>query len=312
MIHLSYTLSLGLKETLKEIDSLRAGILLSIVPPKTELKLRWETTVNRVFCSLNLAGSELTKTQVEKILTDPPKKLEPEEKEVVKYKKALDYIYQHWLVNPQIITTKTVVSLHDLYHPGKLRSSETVIKDFLKYLQINPEHPVVQSAVALAQITTLSPFAQANGITARLLAYLFFYKYGYDFRGILVFEKEWQKKPPVFRETLQRAIKNGNLTLFIEYYAQTVASQLKEALSLLKTEPQEKTPASSLNLWNLDDRQKAILNYLEQPETTITNRKVQKLFKVSQITASRDLAKLAQLGLIFSHGKGRSIYYTKV
>ncbi len=45
---------------------------------------------------------------------------------------------------------------------------------------------------------------------------------------------------------------------------------------------------------------------------TITNKKVQKLFKVSQITASRDLAKLASVGLLFTHGKGRSVYYTKV
>ena len=29
-------------------------------------------------------------------------------------------------------------------------------------------------------------------------------------------------------------------------------------------------------------------------------------------TASRDLTKLVKLGLVFSHGKGRSVYYTKV
>jgi len=36
------------------------------------------------------------------------------------------------------------------------------------------------------------------------------------------------------------------------------------------------------------------------------------MFKVSQITASRDLSKLGALGLLFIHGKGRSVYYTKI
>jgi Fic family protein len=50
---------------------------------------------------------------------------------------------------------------------------------------------------------------------------------------------------------------------------------------------------------------------VDRPGTRITNKMVQKHFKVSQITASRELAKLATLGLIISIGKGRSIYYTK-
>ena len=314
MINLSYNISLNLKESLKEIESLRLLILLSNIPPKVELKIRWEAMVTRVFCSLKLAGNSLAKSQMETILANPPKKIEPEQKEVLRYKNSLEFISQNWLVSPQTVTIKTLVTLHDLYRPGKLRSSETALKDSLNYLQVNPEHPVVQSAIGLAQVTALSPFTNSNGIAARLLAYLLLYKYGYDFRRMLVFEKDWQKEPEVFRENLQRAIKNDNLTLFLEYFAQSVVNQLKELLHLLRTDPwQGKKPTTSTSeLWNLNDRQKAILSYLEQPGVNITNRKVQKLSKVSQITASRDLAKLVKLGLVFSHGKGRSVYYTNV
>lgn len=64
--------------------------------------------------------------------------------------------------------------------------------------------------------------------------------------------------------------------------------------------------------FELNDRQKSILNMLDQPTASITNRLTQKAYKVSQITASRDLAKLTTLGFLFSHGKGRSVYYTRV
>ncbi len=314
MINLSYNISADLKEALNEVESLRAAILLSVISPKIELQIRWETMLDRIFCSLNLAGNTLTKLQMEKIIINPLKTMTTEEKEVIKYKNALDFISQNWLAENKPVSAKTLIAVHDLYSSGKLRSSETDLKEFFNYLQVKPEHPIVQAAVGLVQISAMTPFSHANGITSRLLAYLLLYKYGYDFRKMLVLEKNWQSQPEFFRDNLEKSIEKGNLTLFLEYFTQSVIISLKEQLVLLKTDfgLGKKPAAPASEFLNLDDRQKAILNYLEQPETDITNRKVQKLFKVSQITASRDLAKLVKLGLVFSHGKGRSVYYTKV
>lgn len=65
------------------------------------------------------------------------------------------------------------------------------------------------------------------------------------------------------------------------------------------------------SLWKLNDRQKKILDIMENPELKITNKIVQKQFGISQITASRDLAKMVNLGVLLPHGKGRSVFYTK-
>ena len=54
----------------------------------------------------------------------------------------------------------------------------------------------------------------------------------------------------------------------------------------------------SSSFWDLNERQKVILGILDQPGVSITNKTVQKRFKISQITASRDLSKLAILGLL--------------
>ena len=62
----------------------------------------------------------------------------------------------------------------------------------------------------------------------------------------------------------------------------------------------------------LNERQKVIMTLLDDPQAIITNRTIQKIFHVSAITSSRDLAKLTMLGLLIQQGKGRSVRYTRI
>jgi Fic family protein len=177
-------------------------------------------------------------------------------------------------------------------------------------LQAGSENPVIQAGVAQIQLVTLAPFTDGNGRTARLLALLFLYKAGFDFRGLLVLEEYFRRDLAAFQEATESVSKNQNLTFWLEYFAKGVETQLEKALEdIASSRFKTHLPAS---FWNLNDRQKEILSILEQPGSTITNKKVQQLFKISQITASRDLSRLASLGLIFVNGKGRSTYYTKI
>ncbi len=309
---LSYNLSSSLTESLQKIENLRQKILLTPLSAKTETRLRWEAMINRIYWSLVLSGSPLTKAEMVKLLTSEGKKkrFTDEEQEVISYKKALDYISQNWLVTTERITPKVVVTLHDLACPDQLRGGEAPLKQVLDYLQASSENPVVQAGVAQIQLITLAPFSDGNGRTARLLALLFLYKAGFDFRGLLVLDEYFRRDLAAFRQTTENVSKSQSLTLWLEYFAQGVAAQLEKAQEDLTLQRSHlDLPAT---FWNLNDRQKEILTQMSQPDSTITNKKVQKQFKVSQITASRDLSRLAYLGLIFARGKGRSIYYTKV
>jgi len=321
MVNLSYNLSSSLTESLQRIENLRHRILLAPLPPKTELKLRFEAMVNRIYWSLTLSGNSLTKTEMVKLLISnhhSRKKLTQDEQDVINYKKALDYISQNWLVSSNRITPKVVIALHDLACAGRLRRTETELKQVLDYLQVglsvslaaSSENPVIQAGIAQIQLVALAPFTHGNGRTARLLALLFLYKAGFDFRGLLVLERYFRRDLAAFREATENVYKNQNLTLWLEYFAKGVAAQLEKALGDIASSRFEISLPTSF--WNLNDRQKEILTILDQPGSTITNKEVQKQFKVSQITASRDLSRLADLGLIFPNGKGRSIYYTKV
>ncbi|MBI3290033.1 Fic family protein [Candidatus Microgenomates bacterium] len=304
-----YNLSIPLKSSLSHIEQLRRQILLTPISPKTELRLRWEAMLNRIYWSLNLSGNPLTKTEMAKLLSGQTKKrLTPAEKEVINYSRALDYISQEWLVTGRNIQPKTILELYNLACSGRFRDYETNLRQMLNYLQASSENPVIQAGSALMQLVKLSPFTSENDKVARLLSLLFLYKIGYDFRGMLTIEEYFRHDLTTLEQVSQ--VPGGNLTDWLEYYSFGVSQQLEKALENFdNTNPQNFVPTG---FWELNDRQKEVLKILEQPDISITNKAVQKRFKVSQITASRDLTKLASLGLIFAHGKGRSVYYTKV
>lgn len=307
----SYGVSPNLKLALEKIESLRSRILLTPLPPKVELRLRWESTISRIHWSLILSGVELKKAEVVKLcIGQHGKKLGASQREALAFKKALDYITHEWLVTSRLVTPKTVITLCDIIGSGRLRVSEINLKQTLDYIQTNSEHPVVQAALAHIQIIYLAPFTQHNDLIARLLAYVFLYKSGYDFRGFLILEEYFRRDLNAFTYQSENTLKSNNATSWLEYYAQAVAAQLEKVVEYLIS-PAWKTELPN-TFWELNERQKTILSLLDYPDGKIINKEVQKRFKVSQITASRDLTKLATLGLLIPHGKGRSVHYTRV
>src|SRR3989344_2561864 len=311
MLELSYNLSLTLQDRLEKIDILRKDILLSPISPKTELQMRWDAMINRAYNSLALANSPLTKQETVKILTSSKAKFSREEEDALLYKKALDHISQKWLVPGKNVTVKDVLILYDIFCRGRLIIPPSRIQELLDYIQAHEQHPVIQAGVASLGITRIQPFSDGNGRLSRLLPYLFLYKNGFDVRGLIEFEKSWSQDKETYLQALKIGLEAASITLWLEYFSNSLLKELTLIFGKIKTHTPENLGIHS-SFWDLSDRQKAILNIVENPGTSITNRKVQKQFNVSQITASRDLSKLANLRLLFSHGKGRSVYYTKV
>lgn len=313
----SYNLSQDLKIIPETIESLKRQILLTPLAPKSELFLKWEAKINRVYWSLKIENNPLSKKETISILKQEKKRMSADQQEVVNYQKALDYISQNWLVSPKSVSPSTLKELYNLAINANSKNQavsfqkpEKTLKASLDYLQAGEENPIIQAAAAQALIENLKPFSENNGRLARLIAHLFLYKYGYDFRGLLVLEEYWRKDMTSYLQALESVEKSNNLTLWLEYFTKGVVIQLNKSAQSVK-EKSFKTDTTP-SYFELNERQKKILKITEEPEAKITNRKVQKLCQVSQITASRDLRKLTTLGLLFPHGKGRSVYYTRV
>lgn len=312
MLNISYNISPRLQEYLGKIEDLRRQILLTPISPSKELKLRWETTFNRTHYTLKLSNNPLKKNEMLKLLSEVThKKMDKNQQAVLKYKDALDYIFQNWKGSANAVDAQAILDLQKIIGGGGLRVPKAGLQHLLDYLQSRSENPIIQAAIVNIEMEKMQLFTDQNIPIAHLAADVFLYKHGYDFKGFLAYETAWMKDVVDFKQNHQRALESVSLTLWLEYFAGSILNQLESIVQII-----EKPKAAALDLresfWQLNERQKSILSYLDYPQAAITNRQIQKRFKTSQITASRDLAKLTNLGFLFSHGKGRSVSYTKI
>jgi hypothetical protein len=316
MLPLAYTESSDLKVHLQHIDTLRATLLTIPFAPKTEMKFRWEARATRIHSSLMLAHTLFSRGQIVKILGSHTKHVPSDYRDVIAYDNAINYIEDNWSANTKPVTLATVSAIASMALPNPkdaieraILGIETPIRTTLEYLENQSDHPIIQAGIALCLFSTAAAISLDSGIVARLITSIFFAKYGYNCRGLLTVEKNWVAAGDIYEEALASHQKEGNLNRWLMFFTQSVEENLTERIEdVTNSKFHQEFPAS---FWDLSDRQKTIIRYLEEPTNSITNKKAQTMFGVSQITASRDLSKLTTLGLISSHGKGRSISYTK-
>src|SRR5207253_343267 len=110
------------------------------------------------------------------------------------YKKVLDYIREKWLVNNQAVDIKTITTLHSTFSAGKFTIPEIQVKQVLDYLRNSTDSPIIQSAIGKFAFLALSPFPSDNEISSTLYSYVFLYKAGFDFRGLLVLERQFAQE----------------------------------------------------------------------------------------------------------------------
>lgn len=318
---LSYNISEKLGLYLTAIDKLRQQIVMTPLSPKTEVRLKWETNLERIFWSLSLIDESVSKAKTAGILSNisvnPKGKLSNIELETLNLRQAMSYIKEEWLAannEPSMSVVKKLYEIACRPTLGKMSGlteySEKRMGTMLTYLNKGADHPVIQAGIVQVETINITPFDTGNTRVARLLSYLYLYKNGYDIREMVSFEEAYRRDMATFKQITSLSRAEGNLTLWLEYFAFCVMTCLEKTAEIIKNQKFNKeVPAS---FWRLNLRQKQILEYLENPDMKITNKDVQKTHGVSQITASRDLTALTTLGLLFARGKGRSVFYTKV
>lgn len=311
MPNLSYTKSLELTEQLHKIDDLRAEVLLVPLSPADELAFQWEAQLNLIHYLLALGGVMVEKDHIRDYLSPLGQRAaHPHQALIESYKHAYDYLYHNWLVTPKPVTADALVEFYRATYDRMPDLTADSLNTSLRYIQVNPEHPVIQAALAQILLLTLPPFGDHHEQFAQLVLLLFLYKYGYDMRRLPVFTAFFYRDIVAYKDMVIQTARQPNVTAWLEYVSRGVIDELQRTVTLLKS-PREQTGREK-ELFTLNERQQAIITLFSQPGIKISNKIVQRKFKVSQITASRDLAKLTTLGIVFPIGKGRSTYYTKV
>ena len=309
MINFSFTITPLLRSELTKIEETRNKILVELISREEELTLRFEANLDRVTFSSRLTDKKLKRQEALDIINPFDKDKTTTDPENAGYVKAFEWINQKWFMNNHKVETNDIKKIYGFF-PKRIQIDETQLRTTLDFIQINPEHPVVQAGIVFILFSQALPNDDKNIKLSLIASNIFLYKRGYDFRGLLDIEEFLTSDLDHFRQLLDHAKQDRNLSSFLEYFTQAVSISAETALKKIKErEIKHDLPAY---YYALTERQKEILTLFAKPNVKITNRTVQNAFKISQITASRDLSKLYSLGLIFSAGKGRSVYYTSI
>lgn len=317
MLKITYATAPQLQQLLLILDVIHRDMLLAVIDPHHERALQWEAMLARLTELATQRNLSLHKSDVFRLLTSHQGvRLARPVQELVNYRFAFASLSEI-IPFPRPLSVATLATLTQSIVEGSSATSRAVsldkesdIRQLLSYLQVQRESPIVQAALAALAIHNLQPTGTASDLLAYLVAYAFLTKSNYMFRGLVVLEKIWNWQAPEVDRLVARTQETGVVTEWIMYAVTSMVGQMeKEKEALGGALNHLDVPAS---YFDLTDRQRRVLTYLEAPQMRITNRDVQKLCKISQITSSRDLTKLVALGLLASHGHGRSVSYTRL
>jgi hypothetical protein len=314
---IAYTISPYLIRYLDRLEALRQKIILFPLSTERELGLQFQATIDRVHFGLSLTEDHVHPDKIKTVLANQiafamQKKSSMKDNlhsSILRYKQSLDYIKRDWYLSSQSISILTLNHLYSLTGNPNIRIPEKELQDIFYYLHASADNPFIQAALAKLQLRRLLPETTNTELFSTMASYLFLYQSGVDCRGLLVLEKPWSQERKLFNGYYSTAIAKQNVTSWIEYFVKTVTTDLEIVYESLN---QSQTKTAEAKIGKLNERQKVIMTLLDDPQAIITNRTIQKIFHISAITASRDLAKLTMLGLLIQTGKGRSIRYTRV
>jgi Fic family protein len=172
--------------------------------------------------------------------------------------------------------------------------------------------PVIEAGIAHYEFVRIHPFVDGNGRTARILATWILYKRGFDTKQFFCLDDYYNSDRLAYYKALQSVDQTTlDLTGWLEYFVEGVyisIQAVKERIIRLSSERLRKTKKGQISL---TERQMRIVEFINQ-NGKITNRDMQKMFKISDRAVLKEIRKLVDLEVVKAVGQGRSLYYVLV
>jgi Fic family protein len=323
-----------------EISSVRELINSAYILPQLDLKLKREAMLQIAHHSTAIEGNPLNPEQVSSLIQGKDVAArEKDKQEVLNYLQALKFVDDLGARGIPSIDFRVILELHSILMKGllppedlgKIRRGEVAVLDHMGRIVFQAPkaesvpsllddllgwingpsqefHPVIVSGVSHYELVRIHPFMDGNGRTARLLATMILYLRGFDTKRFFVLEEFYNQDLKGYYSALASADRTGELTGWLEYFAEGVAVSLKkvkEAISELSLESRLKEKRGQIFL---DERQREIIKVLKR-EGRLRISEIQRMFQVSREMANRILDPLIENGLIVRRGLGRATYY---
>jgi Fic family protein len=208
-----------------------------------------------------------------------------------------------------------------VFRPPPAPEVPFLIEDFLKWLNSKEGRevsPVLRSAVAHYVISSVHPFTDGDGRTARGLATLVLFAESYDIKRLFSLEEYFDKNAYDYYEALRQTdltseadFEGRDLTGWLEFFTKALAVELTKIKDKIRRvsldgKIREKLGGKQISL---NDRQMKIMEYIEA-RGQATMRELRPLLPmISEDTVLRELYTLMKQKLIKKKGSRKAAHY---
>jgi len=348
-----YTITNKILQNIGVIEACREVINNAPLIPSYEKQFQQEATLSTIHHGTHIEGNELSFIQAEGVLEG--KKIvagERDIQEVINYRNILKYLDEEIDGSKDLrYSEKQILKIHsaavDRIVPddqrGKfrkvqviLRNSQTgeivfrpppapevpfLIEDFLKWLNC-PEgrevHPVLRSAIAHYVISSVHPFTEGDGRTARGFATLILFAEGYDIKKLFSLEEYFDKNAFDYYDALRKTdltdesnFNERDLTGWLEFFTKSLSielSSVKEKVRRISLDSKIKDKLGGKQL-ALNERQMRIMEQIEARGMATMKELKPLLPMISEDTILRELYSLIKQKLIKKKGSRKAVKY---
>lgn len=174
-------------------------------------------------------------------------------------------------------------------------------------------HPLIKATLLHFWIGYLHPFTDGNGRLARAIFYWYMLRKGYWTMMFLPISTVIKKSPGQYLRAYVYSEQDDNdVTYFLDYQLKKVMLSLDEFHNYVERKLKENSNIEEkykLRNFNLNNRQKQLLNYLTREDYT-TAEMHRAIYDISRLTAYKDLKSLETMGLLQSVKVGNQKRYS--
>ena len=310
-----------------------------LLPPRHEVWMRREVSVKRAAGTTAIEGAGMSESQVNELFRrSAPAK--PDEAERANINAAQAYEFIDYLSDQSDLDVDELVIRQinrellkgesELLTPGVYRRGENKIgnyippnqgdvpalmRHFALWLRSKDDlHPVLKAGIAHIHLVAIHPFWDGNGRTARGLSVLILQRTPFHFRKLLSLEGFMATNRDQYLTEIERTLGprfslEYDATRWLEFFANIVSAN-SGFLTKQMTDWHRMMDEMHKDLaqFELNYRQTDGLAYAMRVGK-ITRSDYMEITGASPVTASRDLRRLSDLGILVPHGKTRDRIY---
>lgn len=338
-----YTITNELVKHLGNIEAAKTLIENAPLVPLWERQFRQEAIVRAAHHATHVEGNPLSLKQAQKIVDGREVSAKERDiKEIINYRKVIEYIDNVYQDISKPITEETVLEIHKIlmngllppFELGKYRTVQVslrniktgevvllppkasdvpkVMQDFLRWLwKASSEglNPVIKAGIIHYEFVAIHPFTDGDGRTARALSTLSLYKDRYDIKRFFCLDEYFDQDIVSYYVALKSADVSYDLTPWLEYFAAGLSLELEKIKERVVELSRDAKLKKTIGQIALNERQEKIILFVENHER-ITNKDWRRLFpNISDDTLLRDIKFLIKKRILNKKGKTKSSSY---